>query len=96
MILSWHGKFLYEKFNDILNAYTQTEELIVSDSTKDIISLGLSENAKTRYYGSELVAGLLAQSFTPEIYLGPSRNIYEKVLFGTLEYGIVGNKTSRG
>jgi len=40
-----HGKYLYEKFKDILNIYSSTEEIIGHKYARDIISTGFSNNA---------------------------------------------------
>jgi DNA-binding transcriptional LysR family regulator len=90
LILSWHGKYLYEKFKDILKIYSSTEEIIERKDAKDIVSIGFSNNAKVRYFSKDLVEIIFSKNILPEIYFGPSQSIYEKVLFGTLDYGVVG------
>jgi len=92
LILSWHGKYLYEKFKDILNIYTHTEEIIERRNREEIISIGISENPKVKYLNQGFVDELLAHNTLLEVYFGPSQSIYEKVLFGTLDYGIIGNR----
>ncbi len=91
LVLSWHGKYLYEKFRDILKIYATTEEIIENKAAMDIVSIGLSENAKTKYFGSDLFQRIAENNVLPEIYIGPSQSIYEKVLFGSLDYGIMGS-----
>lgn len=91
LLLSWHGKYLYEKFKDILKIYSLTEEIIDNKYAKDIISIGFSNNAKPKYFSRDLVDDILTKNILPEIYFGPSRSVYEKVLFGTLDYGVIGN-----
>jgi DNA-binding transcriptional LysR family regulator len=88
--LSSHGKYVYEKFKDILNIYKSTEDLIGAKSAKEIMALGMSENAKIKHFGIDLINLILEKDFIPEIFLGISRTIYEKVLFGSLDYGIIG------
>jgi DNA-binding transcriptional LysR family regulator len=91
LTLSWHGKFIYEKFKDILKIYSHAEEIIEQKEAREIISMGFSENAKAKYFNHDFVDRLLGNNFLPEVYFGPSRSVYEKVLFGTLDYGIVGS-----
>ena len=75
-----------------MNIYSSTEEIIEQKSAKEVISMGFSENAKTRYFNQDFVDKLFENNFLQEIYFGPSQSIYEKVLFGTLDYGIVGSR----
>lgn len=98
LILSWHGKYVYEKFKDILKIQADTEEIIDKISAKDVLSIGFSENAKARYFSGSFLKMILDLQVLPEIYFGLSRSIYEKVLFGNLDYGIIGNmpKTTSG
>jgi DNA-binding transcriptional LysR family regulator len=91
LILSWHGKYVYEKFKDILKIHLDTEAIIEKKSSRDILAIGFSENAKTRYFSRELLGKILDLQILPEIYFGLSRSIFEKVLFGSLDYGIIGN-----
>ena len=93
--LSWHGKYLYEKFKDILKIYSYAEEIIEHKSAKEVISIGFSENAKAKYFNQGFLDKLLGNNFLAEIYFGPSQSIYEKVLFGTLDYGIVGSRPQK-
>lgn len=92
LTLSSHGKYLYEKFKDILNIYSHTEEIIEKRDLRPVISIGFSENAKTRYFNQRFLNDLFEYDFLPELYFGPSQSIYEKVLFGSLDYGIAGNR----
>jgi len=89
--LSRNGKYLYEKFKDILRIYSYTEEIIEKETPKEIVSIGLCENARAKFFNQNLLAMLLEQPFLPELYFGLSQSIYEKVLFGVLDYGIVGS-----
>ena len=95
LTLSWHGKYLYEKFKDILNIYSSTEEIIEQESAKEVISIGLCENARAKYFSHDFLDKILGTNFLLEIYFGPSQGIYEKVLFGTLDYGIVGSRPQK-
>jgi DNA-binding transcriptional LysR family regulator len=92
LTLSWHGKYLYEKFKDILKIYSSTEEIIEQESAKEVISIGLCENARAKYFNLDFIDNLLGNDFLSEIHFGSSQSIYEKVLFGTLDYGIVGRR----
>jgi DNA-binding transcriptional LysR family regulator len=91
LILSWHGKYVYDRFKDILKIHADTEEIIEKESIKDTLSIGFSENAKARYFSKDLFKEILTTHFLPELYFGPSRSIFEKVLFGSIDYGIIGN-----
>ena len=91
LTLSLHGKYLYEKFKDILRIYSYTEEIIEQRDIRAVVSAGFSENAKEKYFTRNFITPLLRNNFFLEVYFGPSRSIYEKVLFGTLDYGIVGS-----
>jgi DNA-binding transcriptional LysR family regulator len=73
-----------------LKLYSSTEEIIGQKGVKDIVSIGFSTNAKARYFNKEFVDLILHKNILPEVYFGPSQSIYEKVLFGTLDYGVVG------
>jgi len=95
LTLSWHGKYLYEKFKDILNIYSSTEEIIEQESAKEIISIGLCENARAKYFSHDFLDKILGTNLLLEIYFGPSQGIYEKILFGTLDYGIVGSRPQK-
>jgi DNA-binding transcriptional LysR family regulator len=95
LTLSWHGKYLYEKFKDILNIYSSTEEIIEQESSKEVISIGLCENARAKYFNQQLLTMLLNHPFLTEVYFGLSQSIYEKVLFGVLDYGIVGSRPTK-
>ena len=92
LVLSWHGKYLYEKFKDILNIYLRTEEIVERKNKKEIISIGISENPKAKYFDRGFIDEVLAKDTLLELYFGSSRSIYEKVLFGNLDYGIIGNR----
>jgi DNA-binding transcriptional LysR family regulator len=92
LILSRQGKYLYTKFKDILKIYAHTEEIIERRDAAEVISIGVSENPKAKYFDRSFVDELLAKDTLLELYFGPSQSIYEKVLFGTLDYGIIGNK----
>ena len=92
LILSRQGKYLYAKFKDILKIYAHTEEVIERRDTAEVISIGVSENPKAKYFDRSFVDELLAKDTLLELYFGSSQSIYEKVLFGTLDYGIIGNK----
>ena len=91
LILSRHGKYLYEKFTDILKIYSYTEEILERKEDREIVSIGMCENARAKYFNHKLLDRLLRHNFLPEVYFGPSQSIYEKVLFGALDYGIVGS-----
>ena len=67
LVLSWHGKYLYEKFKDILKIYSLTEEIIENKYASDIISIGFSNNAKPKYFSRELVDDVLSKTILPEI-----------------------------
>jgi len=95
LTLSWHGKYLYEKFKDILNIYSSTEEIIEQESVKEVISIGLCENARAKYFNHDFLDKLFGNNFLSQIYFGSSQSIYEKVLFGTLDYGIVGSRPQK-
>jgi len=95
LTLSWHGKYLYEKFKDILHIYSSTEEIIEQESAKEVISIGLCENARAKYFNHDFLDKILGNNFLLEIYFGPSQSIYEKVLFGTLDYGMVGSRPQK-
>jgi len=95
LILSGHGKYLYEKFKNILKIYSYTEEMLEHRNDREIVSIGMCENARSKYLNHKLMDRLLRHAFLPEIYFGPSQSIYEKVLFGTLDYGIVGSPPQR-
>jgi DNA-binding transcriptional LysR family regulator len=92
LIISSQGKYLYTKFKDILKIYAHTEEIIERRDAAEVISIGVSENPKAKYFDRSFVDELLAKDTLLELYFGPSQSIYEKVLFGTLDYGIIGNK----
>lgn len=92
LIVSEQGKFVYDKFIDILNIYTSTEEIIEKKIKTEIISIGMCENARIRYFDTSLLEAVLERRFLPEVFFSPSRTIYEKVLFGLLDYGIIGNR----
>jgi DNA-binding transcriptional LysR family regulator len=92
LILSEHGMYLYEKFSDILRLYSHTEEIVQQKSVKDIISIGLSGNAKDKYFNQHILDNIFETEFLVELYFGSSQSIHEKILFGSIDYGIVGSR----
>jgi len=54
----------------------------------------MCENARVRYFGTSFFKAVLERRLLPEVFFSPSRTIYEKVLFGSLDYGIIGNRPS--
>jgi DNA-binding transcriptional LysR family regulator len=92
LILSSQGKFVYEKFKDILHIYSSTERIVDKKIKTEIVSIGMCENAKIRYFDKSLLKILLGGKFLAEVFFSPSRTIYEKILFGLLDYGIIGNQ----
>jgi DNA-binding transcriptional LysR family regulator len=92
LILSEHGKYLYDKFSDILKIYSHTEQIVQQKSVKEIVSIGLSGNAKDKYFNHRLLDTIFETSYLFELYFGPSQSVHEKILFGTLDYGIVGSQ----
>lgn len=92
LILSTQGKFVYEKFKDILSIYSSTEEIIDKKMKNETISIGMCENARIRYFDTSFLKTVLGRRFLPEVFFSPSKTIYEKVLFGSLDYGIIGNR----
>jgi len=94
LILSTQGKFVYEKFKDILNIYSSTEEILDKRMKNETISIGMCENARIRYFDTSFLKAVVERRFLPEVFFSPSRTIYEKVLFGSLDYGMIGNRPS--
>jgi DNA-binding transcriptional LysR family regulator len=92
LIISEQGKFIYDKFKDILNIYSSTEEIVDRGIINESISVGMCENAKIRYFDKFFLKRLLDSKFLPEVFFSPSKTVYEKVLFGSLDYGIIGNR----
>jgi len=95
LIFSTQGKFVYEKFKDILNIYSSTEEIVDKRIKNETISIGMCENARIRYFDTSFLKTVLERRFLPEVFFSPSRTIYEKVLFGSLDYGIIGNRPTK-
>ena len=95
LIFSTQGKFVYEKFKDILNIYSSTEEIVDKRIKNETISIGMCENARIRYFDTSFLKTVLERKFMPEVFFSPSRTIYEKVLFGSLDYGIIGNRPTK-
>ena len=92
LILSSQGKFVYEYFKDILHIYSSTEGIVDKKIKPEIVSIGMCENAKIRYFDKSLRKMILGGKFLAEVFFSPSRTIYEKILFGLLDYGIIGNQ----
>lgn len=92
LIVSEQGKFVYEKFRDILTIYRSSEEIIEKKIRREMICIGMCENARKRYFNTSFLKAVLEKKFLPEVFFSPSRTIYEKVLFGSLDYGIIGNR----
>lgn len=89
--LSWQGRYLYEKYKDILKIHEATEKVRETDEMRDLLSIGFSTNAKQKYFQPTFMESIYACNFLPEIYFGPSKTIFEKIVFGDLDYGVVGN-----
>ncbi len=90
-LLSMQGRYIYEKYKDILKLYAAADRIRNADGIKEVVSLGFCKNAKQRYFHSGFMDRILENGLFPEIYFGFSQNIFEKVIFGTLDYGIVGH-----
>jgi len=95
LIISKYGKFLYEKFKDILSIYSSVESIVDKKIDAEIISLGMCENAKIKYAHAVLLKKMMKSKVIPELFFGLSKIIYEKVLFGVLDYGIIGNRPTQ-
>lgn len=85
------GRYIYEKYKDILKLYAAADRIRNADGVKEVVSLGFCTNAKQRYFHRGFMDRLLENGLFSEIYFGPSQNIFEKVIFGTPDYGIVGH-----
>jgi len=90
-LLSMQGRYIYEKYKDILKLYAAADRIRYADRIKEFISIGFCKNAKQRYFHRGFIDRILENGLFPEIYFGFSQNIFEKVIFGALDYGIVGH-----
>lgn len=88
--LSPQGREVLDRFRDILDIYDRSRQTVLA-ATPPAVAAGLCDNARQRLMTPAFYKALLASGERVDIGYASSSAIMEQIMWGVLDYGIVGS-----
>ena len=92
LLLSNKGKYVYSKFKDIISLIDQIKVTLKTGYNEKTVRIGFCETSKINIFNTKLIENIRSQNMVPIIYFGSSSDVFEKIIFGELDIGFIGNK----
>lgn len=89
-LLSPQGREVYGRFKDILDIYERSRRAVLA-AEPPTLAAGLCDNARQRLMTPAFYKALLASGLRVDIGYASSSAIMEQIIWGVLDYGIVGS-----